>query len=119
MIDVLTSLRFVAILLIYFHHLSYPGGLGPAAVTFFFVLSGFIMHMVLGGLSFTFYMLHQIVITYTAVFFMSSIFLFIPDFKHLMSQFLLFVSIVLLSDVTFRYFETPVRKKILSRLEYN
>ncbi len=73
----------------------------------------------LGGLSFTFYMLHQIVITYTAVFFMSSIFLFIPDFKHLMSQFLLFVSIVLLSEVTFRYLETPLRKKILSRLEYN
>src|SRR5215211_379058 len=43
MIDVLTSLRFVAILLIYFHHLSFPGGLGPAAVTFFFVLSGFII----------------------------------------------------------------------------
>jgi peptidoglycan/LPS O-acetylase OafA/YrhL len=43
MILPLSALRFFVIVLIYFHHLSYPGGLGPAAVTFFFVLSGFIM----------------------------------------------------------------------------
>lgn len=43
MIAVLTSLRFLVIVLIYFHHLNYPGGLGPGAVTFFFALSGFVM----------------------------------------------------------------------------
>ena len=43
MIDILTSLRFFAILLIYFNHLAYPGGLGPVAATFFFVLSGFVI----------------------------------------------------------------------------
>jgi peptidoglycan/LPS O-acetylase OafA/YrhL len=43
MIGALTALRFFVILLIYFHHLSYPGGLGAGAVTFFFALSGFIM----------------------------------------------------------------------------
>jgi peptidoglycan/LPS O-acetylase OafA/YrhL len=43
MIATLSAFRFFVIVLIYFHHLSYPGGLGPAAVTFFFVLSGFIM----------------------------------------------------------------------------
>jgi peptidoglycan/LPS O-acetylase OafA/YrhL len=42
MIGALSSLRFFAIVLIYFHHLGYPGGLGAAAVTFFFALSGFI-----------------------------------------------------------------------------
>ena len=43
MIYALEALRFLAVLLIYFHHLSYPGGLGPSAVTFFFVLSGFVI----------------------------------------------------------------------------
>jgi peptidoglycan/LPS O-acetylase OafA/YrhL len=43
MLSTLTGLRFFAIILIYFHHLEYPIGLGPAGVTFFFVLSGFIM----------------------------------------------------------------------------
>lgn len=43
MIGTLSALRFFAIVLIYFHQLSYPGWLGAAAVTFFFALSGFIM----------------------------------------------------------------------------
>ena len=43
MIDSLTSLRFLVITLIYFHHLSYSFGFGPAGVTFFFVLSGFVI----------------------------------------------------------------------------
>jgi peptidoglycan/LPS O-acetylase OafA/YrhL len=43
MIGTLSALRFFAIVLIYFHHLAYPGGLGAAAVTFFFALSGFLM----------------------------------------------------------------------------
>jgi peptidoglycan/LPS O-acetylase OafA/YrhL len=37
------ALRFFAILLVYSHHRFYPGGLGAAAITFFFALSGIIM----------------------------------------------------------------------------
>jgi peptidoglycan/LPS O-acetylase OafA/YrhL len=43
MLSTLTSLRFFAIVLIYFHHLDYPFGFGSIGVTFFFVLSGFTM----------------------------------------------------------------------------
>jgi peptidoglycan/LPS O-acetylase OafA/YrhL len=65
----------------------------------------------LGGLSFTFYMLHQIIISYTAVFFTPSIFLLTLSHKHLIAQLLLLVNIVFLSDISFRYFEIRVRKK--------
>ena len=40
---VLNAFRFFAIVMMYFHHLEYHMGLGAFAVTFFFVLSGFIM----------------------------------------------------------------------------
>ena len=43
MLHSLISLRFIAAIFIFIHHLSYPNGFGPIAVTFFFVLSGFIM----------------------------------------------------------------------------
>ena len=43
----------------------------------------------LGELSFTIFMLHQIMIRYTTVFFRSPIYLFTFDIKHLVSQFLL------------------------------
>lgn len=43
MINSLTSLRFIAAVAIYLHHLNFPGGLGAISVTFFFVISGFTM----------------------------------------------------------------------------
>lgn len=43
MINALTSLRFFAAFGIYLHHLNYGGGLGPLGVSFFFILSGFIL----------------------------------------------------------------------------
>lgn len=43
MINTLTVLRFLAIILIYVHHLGSPLGFGPPAVTFFFILSGFVL----------------------------------------------------------------------------
>jgi peptidoglycan/LPS O-acetylase OafA/YrhL len=43
MINILTSMRFMAAFLIYLHHLNYGGGLGPIGVSFFFILSGFIL----------------------------------------------------------------------------
>ena len=43
MIKNLTSLRFVFILLIFFHHAGKYAGGGTLAVTFFFVLGGFCM----------------------------------------------------------------------------
>ena len=43
MIDSLTTFRFFAALGVYFHHLNYSGGLGSMGVSFFFVLSGFIL----------------------------------------------------------------------------
>jgi peptidoglycan/LPS O-acetylase OafA/YrhL len=52
MIDALTGLRFVAAMLVVLHHYPVPGAVGPAAtvfkagycgVTFFFVLSGFVL----------------------------------------------------------------------------
>ena len=66
----------------------------------------------LGEISFTFYMLHQVVISYTIVFFKSPISLFVPDFEHIFAQFLLLINIVFLSKVTLRYFEVPIRRYI-------
>ena len=66
----------------------------------------------LGDLSFTFFMIHQIVIRYTTIFFMSPIYSFVPDFKHLIPQFLLLFNIILLSDVILRRFEVPARKTL-------
>jgi len=43
MLSALNAFRFFAIVMMYFHHLGYDIGLGAPAVTFFFVLSGFIM----------------------------------------------------------------------------
>jgi len=70
----------------------------------------------LGKLSFTFFMLHQIVILYTAIFFGSPIFSFVPDIKHLMPQFLLLVNIFIICDIIFRYIEMPIGGKIVSKL---
>jgi peptidoglycan/LPS O-acetylase OafA/YrhL len=69
----------------------------------------------LGGLSFTFYMLHQLIISYAVVFFLSPLLSFAADLKHVIPQLLLLVNIIFLADGIFRYFETPVREKILSR----
>lgn len=69
----------------------------------------------LGSLSFTFYMLHQVIISYTATFFTSSILFFAFDARRLVPQLLLLINIIFLSDVIFRYFETPIRKKILAK----
>jgi len=43
MLSALNAFRFFAIVMMYFHHLEYHIGFGSSAVTFFFVLSGFIM----------------------------------------------------------------------------
>lgn len=43
MIYTLMSLKFFAFFAIYLHHLDYNYGLGPISVTFFFIVSGFIM----------------------------------------------------------------------------
>lgn len=43
MINTLNSLRFLAFTGVFFHHLNYPGGVGSTCVTFFFILSGFVL----------------------------------------------------------------------------
>jgi peptidoglycan/LPS O-acetylase OafA/YrhL len=68
----------------------------------------------LGDMSFTIFMLHQIMIGYTAAFFLSPIFLFKPEARHLASQLLLLLNVIIVCDFIFRYFEEPIRKKILS-----
>jgi peptidoglycan/LPS O-acetylase OafA/YrhL len=69
----------------------------------------------LGGLSFTFYMCHQLMITYTTVFFTSTILYFEPSVWRLMPQFLILLNVILISEVVFRSFEEPMRRKILSK----
>jgi len=43
MLSALNALRFFAIVMMYFHHLDYPVGIGAFPVTFFFALSGFVI----------------------------------------------------------------------------
>lgn len=82
------------------------------ALSWFLTRNSFIY---LGSLSFTFFMLHQIVILYSRIFFLSPNLLFMPDLKNLTPQFLLLINIIFLSDVTFRYFEVPIGKIILTK----
>jgi len=82
------------------------------AISWLLSRTGFVY---LGNLSFTFFMLHQIVILYSAIFFMSPVLSFVPDVQHLLPQLLLLINIIFLSDITFRYFEMPIGKKILSK----
>lgn len=76
-----------------------------------FVLSNKLLTY-LGNLSFPIYLIHQIAINYTAVFFTSSIFGYNHDIKHLISQLLLFIVIVCLSDAVHRYYEEPIKNKL-------
>ncbi len=62
----------------------------------------------LGNLSYQIFLIHQIVIGYTAVVFESPIHGYSANAKHLLSQMLLFFAIVCISDVIHRYYEEPL-----------
>jgi peptidoglycan/LPS O-acetylase OafA/YrhL len=68
----------------------------------------------LGNLSFSIYLIHVIVISYTASYFSSKIYGISSDANHCISQLLLFFVIICLADVINRYFVEPLNKKIIA-----
>jgi peptidoglycan/LPS O-acetylase OafA/YrhL len=71
----------------------------------------------LGELSFSIYLLHQLAISYTAAIFASPIFGMTASKKILAAQLILLFVIICLSDITFRYFETPVKSWLINKAE--
>jgi peptidoglycan/LPS O-acetylase OafA/YrhL len=69
-----------------------------------------------GKLSFSIYMIHQLVIWYIFLFFgYDLIGINVNDFKRCVIQLIVFAVIVALSDVCYRYFEDPLRAWLSSR----
>jgi peptidoglycan/LPS O-acetylase OafA/YrhL len=70
----------------------------------------------LGDLSFSIYMLHQLVITYVSVLFSYNIYgSNFHDLKHTMAQLGVFIAIVALSEVVYQYIENPIRSYFRTR----
>jgi peptidoglycan/LPS O-acetylase OafA/YrhL len=72
------------------------------------------MFVHLGNLSFSIYMIHQLVIFYTHFYFLSPIFGMAFELKHFISQLLLLFVIICLADVINRYFVEPLKKRIIA-----
>lgn len=73
----------------------------------------------LGDISYTIYMIHQLAITYAAVYFSAPIYQqhnYGYGFNKTVAQLILFIFVIALSDVLHRYIETPVRNVIRNRV---
>ncbi|MDR3595082.1 acyltransferase [Clostridium sp.] len=126
-----TALEFASLMfLVYSYHSSFLGfdslkyGIYfiPASIFIVFIFSfqkGLVSFIIsnkiliyLGNLSLPIFLIHQLAISYTSVFFTASIYGYSHEIKHLISQLLLFIVIIFLSDVVHRYYEEPVKNNL-------
>jgi len=69
-----------------------------------------------GKISYTAFLLHQIIIRYISLYFEPSSYLyFSTDYKHIFTQFCILISILCISDVIYRIYGKPISKFFLKR----
>ncbi|MFB0847281.1 acyltransferase family protein [Paenibacillus oleatilyticus] len=66
----------------------------------------------LGEISYSTYMIHQLVILYTVIFLSNGIYNRTSYLQHNLAQLFVVLIIIALSDISYRYFENPMRKLI-------
>lgn len=74
------------------------------------------LSMHFGRLTYSAFMVHQLVISYIVVLFLPSIQGPVGDFKHFFAQAIVFIFVISLSDSIYRYWEIPVKEALTLRL---